>query len=367
MLVAIPKLAATCTPSAPCPVPMVVFHHGIFGSRFQMLPIADDLAAKGFVVVATDAPFHGDRAFCETNTDCNGGTCTLDAANQKAPGTCSGGSGLAFDSTRLTTVASGNYFISPNFFRIRDAVREDLLDHSALVLAAARPPGGAAEPLAVELVSQGVAVNPTQVYFAGMSLGGMIGTSLVATNPRISRAALNVAGGTLVDIFTHAPAFASEIGTLFAQLIPGFTPAKVDPTSAEYDPAIAQQYAQTLIVAKWILDPAESLNYAGDVTSKDAADATLKAALGPLAVSSAAVYGQLIQGDTVVPNGFNLLLYENAEIPFTLYTADPTALPFDQRHGVLLFPTAAGATVRGQLAGFLDDPGTVPPSTQALP
>lgn len=359
VLVAVPVVPGTCTPAAPCAVPLVVFHHGIFGSRFQMLPLAEKLAEKGFAVVATDAPFHGDRAFCETNADCNGGTCTL-AANEAAPGTCSGGSGLAFDSARLTTRASGNYFISPNFFRIRDAVREDLFDQSALIQAVARPPLGAPEtlePLTQRLIgADGVYVDPTRVYFVGMSLGGMIGTSVVATNPRISEAVLNVAGGTLTDIFTRSPSFEPQITPLFAQLIPGFTLDKVNPASAAYDPVVAQEYAQTLIVAKWILDPAESINYAADVTTKAAADPTLLAALegGGLSTGEAAVYGQLVEDDQVVPNAFSVLLYANAEIPFTLYTADVGTLPNEQRHGVLLAPTAEGNTVRGDVANFLE-------------
>jgi alpha-beta hydrolase superfamily lysophospholipase len=375
VLFAVPRVAVTCTPLAPCGVPMVVFHHGIFGSRFQMLAIADSLAAKGFAVAAIDAPFHGDRAFCETNADCNGGTCTLDAANQAAPGTCTGGTGLAFDSSRLTTVASGNYFISSNFFRIRDVVREDLFDQSALVLALSRSPlAPPLEPITQRLIAaDGVFVNPPQIYFAGVSLGGMIGTSLVATNPRISRATLTVAGGTLTDIFTNSPSFAPQITPLFSQLIPGFTTDKVNPASPLYDPIVAQAYAQALIVAKWVLDPAESVNYAADVTIKDAADPTLLATLTGLGVgfNTAAVYGQFIQDDQVVPNAFSVELYGNAgappPIPFTLYTADATALPDAQRHGVLYAPNAFGNTVRTDLANFLENTSVVPTSPKVLP
>jgi dienelactone hydrolase len=353
----------------------VVFHHGINGSRYQMLPVADQLAEKGFVVVAADAPFHGDRAFCDADTDCNGGTCTLAPTNFKAPGTCTGGSGLAFDPTRLSTKAAGNYFISENFFRIRDAIREDLLDQSALVLAAARFPSVATDPLTAALGAEGVVVDPTKVYFAGLSLGGMIGTSLVATNPRISRAALNVTGGTLTDVFTTAPAFQTDILTLFAKLIPGFTPAKVDPTNAAYDPAVAQAYAQTLIVAKWILDPADPVNYAADLTNKDAANATLKAALGPLAVTSTAAYGQLVQGDLVVPNALSRLLYLDAAFPAGIPSANyipPAGLTPGLLHGLLLLPPVVpggtqGQLIRQDLADFLATPGSPHTGDVTLP
>jgi pimeloyl-ACP methyl ester carboxylesterase len=353
VLVAVPKVAETCTPSAPCPKPLVVFHHGLNGSHYQMVAAADALAAKGFVVAAIDAPFHGDRASCAENADCNGGTCTLQPTNQKQPGVCTGGDGLAFDQTRLTTAASGNYFISENFFRIRDAIRQDLLDHSALVLAAARPPGGTPDALAQALAASGVAVNPTQIYYAGISLGGMIGTSLVPTNPRISRVALNAPGGTLADVFTNAPAFKTDVEALLKKIIPGFTFAKVNPADPTFDPAIAQSYAQTLIVAKWALDPAEPINYAADLTKKDIANAQLRAALGGLAVSGADAYGQMVVGDTVVPNAFNTLLFENAGIGFAVYGT--TAIPENSRHGILLSQTPQGATERTDLANFLAD------------
>ena len=92
------------------------------------------------------------------------------------------------------------------------------------------------------------------------------------------------------------------------------------------------------------------------MTNKSDADAVLAGLLDGLAVSSASVYGQLIQDDQVVPNAFNLELYGNALIPFTVYTADATALPLAQRHGVLLAPNAFGATVRSDLANFLESP-----------
>ncbi|WP_242344900.1 alpha/beta hydrolase [Anaeromyxobacter terrae] len=358
-LIAVPKPASVASPCGATPplsllkcAPLVVFHHGLNGSHYQMLAVANDLAAKGFVVAAIDAPFHGDRASCAVDTDCDGGTCTLDAANQKVPGVCTSGK-LKYSG--LSPTASGNYFISENFFRIRDAIREDLLDHSALVLAVARPPAGvpqqASNPLQTALAGSGVAVRPDQVYFAGVSLGGMIGTSLTATNPRIARSAFDVAGGTMVDVFTNAPAFRQRVGDLFAKLIPGFTFEKVDSTNAAFDPAIAARYAQTLIVAKWILDPAEPLNYAAEADSNALANAALVTALGPLAPASTAVYGQMVEGDPVVPNPFNALLYTDGGIPFTLYTS--STLPAGERHGVIGAQSAAGAKVRADLADFL--------------
>jgi len=68
-LIVVPQVTATIASRLPCAngalrcAPLVIFHHGLNGGRAQMLLGADDLAAKGFVVAAIDAPKHGDRAF----------------------------------------------------------------------------------------------------------------------------------------------------------------------------------------------------------------------------------------------------------------------------------------------------------------
>jgi hypothetical protein len=355
-LVAVPRLPEACAPTSPCPVPLVVFNHGINGGRTQMLAVADALAARGFVVAAIDAPFHGARAYCDSNDDCDGGTCTLEPANQKAPGVCTGGNGLVYDPERGTTSASGNYFISTNFFRTRDALRQDVLDNSALVLALARPPTGvpqqADNPLQAALLQSGVVVRPDQVYFSGLSLGAMIGTSIVATNPRFSRAAFTANAGTLVDVYVNSPSYRSRVEALLASLIPGFTFEKVTPGSSAFDPVMAGQYVQTLSILKWILDPADPLNYASGVESNALASEALVAALGPLAPASTATYGQTMEGDQTVPNPFSSLLYSNAGISPDVYTSD-TYPPAD-RHELLYAQDPAGDVVRGGVAEFLE-------------
>jgi dienelactone hydrolase len=372
-LIAVPKPENVATPCGTTPpasllrcAPLVVFHHGINGGRLQMLALADALAARGLVVAAIDAPFHGDRAYCDSDDDCDGGTCTLDAANQKAPGACTGGK-LRYDAARLTTAASGNYFVSANFFRIRDAIRQDVLDQSALVLAAARPPSGvpqqADNPLQAALQASGIAVNPLQVYFAGHSLGAMMGTSIVATNPRFSRAALSSSGGTLVDVYTNSPSYRATVGALLAALIPGFTFDKVTAGPA-FDPAIAARYAQTLIVLKWILDPAEPLNYAAEVDSNALANAALVGALGPLAPADTVTHGQLVENDQTVLNPFSGLLYANASITPALFTSPD--YPPTQRHDLLYHQDPQGAAVRDHLAEFLAT-GSAPTGPIPLP
>jgi hypothetical protein len=369
----------------------VVFQHGIFGGHLQALPLVNEFVKKGFVVASMDLPYHGSRAFCAKNSDCEvqgggDGVCTPDPAkagqgDTTPPGTCTTGT-LRPDATGLTTVASGNYFISANFFRTRDGIRQADFDHAALALALARPPSPypnpplppdpqatTANPLVAALASKGIAVDPTKVFYVGLSLGSIIGTQVVAVNPRYSEAVLNVPGGTVYDIVTHAPAFQTTVAQLFAA-----PPLSIDVTKVTTDPATAAKYAQYSIIAKWVLDPAEPINYAGNVKTK--VTPNLHTSLGPLTSTTTAALGQLANSDTVVPNfttvdasgkpvgDFGGLLLADAGLTPFLYTSESAANNCVS-HGFLIDLSSPATTLdafhaQDDAANFLADGATVP-------
>lgn len=348
-LVAVPLATNPNLPSCPAPVAslkcakVVIFEHGLGGGHLQMIGFANALAARGFVAAAVDFPLHGDRAYCSTAADCNtGGTCDLipggaGQGDTSPPGVCSNGNKL---SASLTSVASGRYFVTANFFRIRDAFRQNLVDQSALALAMARPPfplayQPAANPLASALLAKGIVIDPSAVYVEGISLGGIAGTQVLATNPRVTRAALSVPGGTVTDVFTTAPAFTAQVDALFLSL-------GIDRGQIATDPAVAAKYLQTLSVAKWILDPGDPVNFAKHVITSPLPD-LLSAT--PALQAPKEVWAQLAQGDTVVPNPYNRLLFADGAIPFTTYTRNGGDAP----HGML----AVSARAQSDAAGWL--------------
>ena len=350
-LVAIPFASNANIPACPPPnealkcAKLVIFEHGLGGGHLQMIAVANSLAEKGFVAAAIDFPLHGDRAYCTTAADCNsGGTCDLipgaeGQGDTNPPGICSNGNQLG---TNLTSVASGRYFISANFFRTRDAIRQNLLDQSALALSLARPPAPlapqpAANPFASALLAKGIAVDPSAVYFEGISLGGIAGTEVLATNPRVTRGALSVPGGTLTDVFTNAPAFASQVDALFLSL-------GIDRSQIPTDPAVAAAYLRTVNLVKWIVDPADPINFAKHVSTRPLPNLLSPT---PALQSPKSAWGQLAVGDTVVPNPFNQLLFANGAIPFTAYTSNGGNAP----HSML----ASSATAQTHAAGWLFD------------
>lgn len=322
VLIATPKVT-----SAPlCPssttlhcAPMMIFRHGLGRGRADMLLIADTYAAAGMATVAIDAAKHGDRSLCSSGAGAASGcvgTCTPipgsatqgDPSLPGPPGTCDA---AGFVKDPVTPGAShtdgipkisGNYLISANFFRTRDTLRQDLIDESQLVRALAVNPADPQAPnngVFTHLVGKGLIIDPATIYYSGQSLGAIQGTMNVATNPRISKAVLNVGGGTIVDIFTNSPAFAPAVDQLLAGLGIQRGTAK---------------FLQFLVVAKTILDPADPVNFAGHLTAN-----TLPNLLPPLGGAQDGhipqapkkILTQMANCDGVVPNPFGFVWASN--------------------------------------------------------
>jgi hypothetical protein len=315
-------IAGTCPagyPAGTACAPLAVVGHGLNGSKTTLFAVAAELAGRGYIGVATDFPLHGDRNWCRADTDCTtdgvtpNGTCDKagEFAGSAGQGDAPSGStaaeieaarpGICSGSVPLT--AGSRYFVSANFFRIREAFRQNLIDQSTLILALARPLPST--PLATVLPA-GTFVDPRQAHYLGISLGSISGTSVVATNPRITRATFDVGGGTFTDIAINAPAFKAQLEPLFASLIPGFSWAAVTPGDPAFNPSVAATYLQLVNVAKWILDPGDPINFASHVTLDPLPN--LLSPTPALQVSKPS-YGQISSGDTVVPNAQNLLLY----------------------------------------------------------
>ena len=291
----------------PCPgaasalkcAPLVIFKHGLTRTKSDVFAVANTLASFGFVVAAIDAPLHGDRSYCTQDSECicpvwaPGCTpsCQLFPAPQPTDpvrvGLCGGGSVANTDGALSPSAIpglSGKFILTRNFFRSRDALREDILDTSSLVLALS-PPTPAANAFTSELVARGMAIDGTKVSLLAFSMGGVHGVMSLAANPRIGRAVLTDAGATTMDIVTTGT-FASEVIPLLG------TPGTA-------------QYLQTLQVAKWILDPAEPINFASHILGS-----TLPSPLsGNQPQPAKNVFGQYAVCDQTVPNQFELLLY----------------------------------------------------------
>jgi hypothetical protein len=371
--------------------PLVVFRHGLGRGRADMLNIADSLTAAGFTVVAIDAAKHGDRSFCTagaTTGQCpTGSTCVgLPAGAQgdtQPPGCClpngsttepatfpascgttpsfvyqAVGGGFTCGGGACTAgipTVSANFLVTTNFFRTRDTLRQDFIDQSQLVRAVTFVPSQAHphNQLFDFMAAQGVVIDPSNVSYIGQSLGSIQGAGNVATNPRISKAVLNVGGGTIVDVFTTSPAFGATTLTLLQQL-------GVQPGTA--------QFLQFLIVAKTVLDPADPVNFAQHLSTQ-----TLPDLLNNLPAQAAkSILTQAAFCDQTVPNAWNFLFDSNvacgpqdAPVPGATAPVCAAPLPISSNFGTpgpfSLFFKNTGAT-----PNLTACPGpTIPPTSGA--
>ncbi|HET9552801.1 MAG TPA: hypothetical protein VFP50_07525 [Anaeromyxobacteraceae bacterium] len=340
---------------------VAVVGHGINGDKQLLFALANELALHGYLVVATDFPLHGDRAWCKADAECGtGGVCTPFPGGQfqgdaTPPGTCTTGKPIS--------AISGQFYVSGNFFRLRDANRQNVFDQSALVLAMARPPAPFPQPATdarAALVPANVIIDPSEVRYESISLGSIGGTMVFATNPRFDRGALSVGGGTFVDIGNNSPAFQPLLDQVLAGIIPGYTRAAVTPGDPAFNSAIAAAFLKVLNVAKLVLDPGEAVNYAGHVTSSTLPD-LLTDPTGLTPQAGKRVLGMVANGDTVIPNPQNNLLYALMGADTVLYqsgSAPGGAVP----HGFL----ASTASAQADAAEYLDSL-LVPTSPVTLP
>ena len=309
-----PPYNGSCAPPSACSIPLLVFRHGIGGGRADMLRIADRFNQNGIAVAAIDAAKHGDRSYCKASSECAAGaSCVAIAAlagegdaPQATPGQCMNGTTAAdfarrtscatCSNTKAIPLASSNFLISANFFRTRDSLRQDLIDQSQLVRVLSPDPTGAQPGNLITTAVTGVQCDNTKIWYAGQSLGAIQGTPDVAANPRISKAVLNVGGGTVVDVFATSPAFTP----LTNQLLTGLN---IQPGTAAY--------LQFLVVAKTILDPADPVNFAGHLQSNTLPNLLVNQN-GTVPQAAKALLTQAAYCDQVVPNPWNYILDSTA-------------------------------------------------------
>lgn len=226
-------------------IPLVIFQHGLGGQRKNAGVIANSIATAGYATIAIDAPFHGERSFCRSNSDCASGSCNADHR-------CPGGYVIAQGDPTGTPAISGLGFVSgTNPFATRDHFRQQVIDLAQLIRSLQDTTTGIGslnvdDPATTNVVEK---LDPTQIRYIGQSLGGIIGTLALATIPEISSATLNVPGADLVSITRLAPRFAPEKQKLDAYL------------ASRGIPTDSQAYEQYLDTGRWVIDPADPQNF----------------------------------------------------------------------------------------------------------
>ncbi len=229
------------TSSMPKPAngwPVVIFQHGITRNRTDMFAIAGTLAAQGFAVVAIDLPLHGitdkTNPFYIGNTPlaalgAHERTFDLDVMNNS---TGAPGPDGKIDS-------SGSHYINlTSLLTSRDNLRQGVADVMQLAHAASTLPD----------------VDGSAPRFVGQSLGSIVGTVVMAVDPSITSAVLNVPGGGIARLLDASPAFGPAIHA-------GLAAAGLQQGTPEYD--------AYFVATQTVIDSGDPINYAGNGTLID--------------------------------------------------------------------------------------------------
>lgn len=263
--------------------PTVVFQHGLGASKTAVFSVADSLAKAGYATIAFDSPYHGSRSWCVKDAECDGGTCDTKT------GTCSSGK-LKDSNGDGTPDASGNdrFLNTANPFAIRDNLRQYIIDASALLRTLTLDCSAAGPGCSLSGTTT-VKLDLTKVDFVGVSMGSILGTMLLATDPLPRRAVLNVPGAPAADIFlaeNSSPTFKSTKDALLKAQ--GITEGTAE-------------HVQLLTTFNWIMDPADPGNFAGFVQAAAASKRLDDLVQTGKKVTQKDVIVQLAGNDQVIP------------------------------------------------------------------
>jgi hypothetical protein len=300
------------------PLPVVIFGHAIMTERRFVLAIGDALAAQGFAAVSIDFPLHGERTHCyhggplslinPTNGEltsaepcARGATCSEDGRCVDASGQ---GNDLAYWPIIGMPLASGAAFIEVDHIaNTRDHFRQSLVDLGALSRSVRE--GDWKNAI-------GFTLSTDELYYAGQSLGGIIGGTFVPLSPEIRRAVLNVPGADTVDLFDQSTFFSAHVNAFFQR------------EGVERGTFDAERF---LDVARWFMD------------------ATDPASVATSMLENREVLIQMATLDFIIPNEFTRKLADLTGAPRRDYLAE---------HGFLVIPIEP-EYLRGtrELAAFL--------------
>jgi hypothetical protein len=273
--------------------PVVLFGHGLGSSKESALAIAGRLASAGFATVAIDTAAHGSRAvrisndinlgctgMCFSGTTPTGTQCETIAQCQSGQ-TCGSLAATPSLVPPSPTTAAQCYapFLSPDLGMTRDGIRQTILDHQR-VIRALKTCGAAGCNL--------ISVDPNRIFYAGISLGSILGGMTTAMTPDIDAALLNVGGAGWADILENTETLAIrcslvngliDAGILKGEKWAGGTTGLCTTPEWKMQPG----YATFAAIGRWVLDPADPANYGSRLATKK-------------------VLIQEVVGDTVVPN-----------------------------------------------------------------
>ena len=226
-------------------VPLVIFQHGINSDRSAALTVANSYAAHGYATLGIDELWHGSRLPGNVDNVFNlSGQPGHDGIGDP---TASGAVQYFFDFQGDAN--NGVLPVDPHY--IRDNFRQAEIDLMQEVRLARGGDLSAVAAALPQLASLGF--DGSKVVYTGESFGSIMGAAVLAVDPLLEAAVLDVGGaGILSDLAPNAPSFA----TLLQPFIAGAFDTIVDVDHPDTEPVRAQM---SLNLVQEVIDPGDGL------------------------------------------------------------------------------------------------------------
>jgi len=318
--------------------PVAIFGPGITRSKFDLFLAADENASRGIATFAIDPVGHGFGPRSEI------------AVSSTPPARFTAhGRGIDLDrdgeiTNREGAQAPGQpHPLAP--VGLRDGLRQTALDNMALVRAIGR---------GVDVDRDGSEdLRREGITYYAQSLGGIYGTMLMATDPELNTAVLNVPGGPILEIARLSPSFRDVVATELKNRVPGLLNGGregfTESTPLFGEPPITKP-AQGAVP---IQEVGASTNWINRSGSPESFAPQLKAA------GKNVIY-QFAFGDQTVPNPTSATIMRAGGLQeqTTFYRNDRTPTRGLNPHGFLLDPRITGRNAgQRQVVDYLDSEG----------
>lgn len=234
--------------------PVVIFGHGLGSKKESLAVFGPQLAGAGFASVAIDFVESGSRAVRTSTT-----------------GACADQGNVPPDPTSDAGRVCYGSILSADLAQTRDNIRQTVIDLRRLLNALKRCSTGTG---CVGPDGLTFKVDPNQIFYAGISLGGIIGSTFTAVSPEVHAAVLNVPGVGLVDILENTQSAAIRCslvdGLIAAGILQGDLSSGANPLCLAADQGWKTQpgYVQFSGIARWVLDPADGGNYVSRLATR---------------------------------------------------------------------------------------------------
>ncbi len=323
------------------PIPVVLFGHGLMTSRELLYLVASEFGREGYAALSVDLPYHGGRAVCIRDEGCeSGASCDTDEGVCRHDDGSEAGlneldvtfmapflAGTQYEDLLSYPMDSGEVFIDMDSIPgTRDHFAQALLDLQQAV----RVIQG--EELGEAVVQESGLWLGDEIVYMGMSLGGILGSALTATEPAIEDFVLNVPAADLTTLIEHSLVF---------------EPLFEDALDARGIEEGSDAYFQFMNTARWVLDPVDPLNMVQH-TVEAPLDYGAMDVDNMLDDRQVRVMIQQAEGDRVVPNIGTQRLSERMGVDFVNYQPGITD------HAFLFDPTNTSAATRDAREDMMD-------------